>query len=202
MAPNRRRRWRNSKGRKRQAGAIHEASPGGFHAEGAPRAHDQPSFNKLQIALGVVLWCACMWLLMRTPAHCADSWTSISIGRSGACSWHGGVDRPDFLLSAVLSGWVSFWGSLILIGCCQLAINAGKLWLGGDLKRGKDVSPVSMPIASIPDRASAPQICPLPCPHCGSKMFAAARDPKSQYRCSSNRCIGTRVRMAVSSPAN
>lgn len=27
------------------------------------------------------------------PAKCADGWASPSIGRPGACSWHGGVDR-------------------------------------------------------------------------------------------------------------
>lgn len=28
---------------------------------------------------------------MPTPAHCADGWSSESIGKQGACSHHGGV---------------------------------------------------------------------------------------------------------------
>ena len=31
------------------------------------------------------------WVAMPAPAHCADGWSSPSIGRQGACSHHGGV---------------------------------------------------------------------------------------------------------------
>jgi hypothetical protein len=31
------------------------------------------------------------------PARCADGWNSPSIGKQGACSWHGGVVYPSHL---------------------------------------------------------------------------------------------------------
>jgi hypothetical protein len=41
------------------------------------------------------------------PATCRDGWASPSIGRSGACSHHGGVSGRD---------WVTFLGVVIGIG--------------------------------------------------------------------------------------
>src|SRR5580693_2789409 len=47
------------------------------------------------------------------PATCNDGWHSPSIGRQGACSWHGGVNHtPEFLIavfSAILGFAVYFW---------------------------------------------------------------------------------------------
>ncbi len=38
---------------------------------------------------------------MLGPVKCRDGWASGSIGRQGACSWHGGVDRSRGALSFV-----------------------------------------------------------------------------------------------------
>ena len=35
------------------------------------------------------------------PRRCADSWNSPSIGRSGACSHHGGVSGSTFYLNSI-----------------------------------------------------------------------------------------------------
>jgi hypothetical protein len=37
------------------------------------------------------------------PLKCRDGWASPSIGQSGACSWHGGVDRNRGALNTLLS---------------------------------------------------------------------------------------------------
>lgn len=45
------------------------------------------------------------------PVTCRDGWASSSIGRQGACSWHGGVDNSRgflILIYAAVSGFVGF----------------------------------------------------------------------------------------------
>ena len=45
------------------------------------------------------------------PVVCKDGWPSPSIGRPGACSWHGGVDRTRqnlAFLGSVLLGFVAY----------------------------------------------------------------------------------------------
>jgi Topoisomerase DNA binding C4 zinc finger len=48
------------------------------------------------------------------PVTCRDGWQSQSIGRRGACSWHGGVDRSRdglffiFLAVSGLAGFMTF----------------------------------------------------------------------------------------------
>jgi ssDNA-binding Zn-finger/Zn-ribbon topoisomerase 1 len=49
--------------------------------------------------------------LIGPPTTCNDGWHSPSIGRQGACSWHGGVNNtPQFLgfVASVLLGLIAF----------------------------------------------------------------------------------------------
>jgi len=43
-------------------------------------------------AVGITTFCVC-WITLSVlwPMACADGWLSPSLGRMGACSWHGGV---------------------------------------------------------------------------------------------------------------
>lgn len=54
------------------------------------------------VPLRIALW---------EPARCADGWASPSIGRSGACSHHGGVGHGNPLpfLMSVLAGVTTGW---------------------------------------------------------------------------------------------
>ena len=50
--------------------------------------------------------------------RCEDGWLSPSIGKSGACSYHGGVDRSiassAFLFSVIFAAVLAFFSSVIL----------------------------------------------------------------------------------------
>jgi hypothetical protein len=47
------------------------------------------------------------------PATCSDGWDSQSIGKQGACSWHGGVERDPLRFAVIPSslfvGYISFF---------------------------------------------------------------------------------------------
>ena len=61
--------------------------------------------------MGIIVFLGTMILLsiLIGGAVCSDGWASASIGRRGACSSHGGVDRTvdviKFLLSIGATGW-------------------------------------------------------------------------------------------------
>mgnify|MGYP005849765055 CR=1 FL=1 len=52
-----------------------------------------------------------------TYRACSDGWVSHSIGKQGACSWHGGVVTrlTDF-------GWIALVASLVIIGIAFLYV--------------------------------------------------------------------------------
>jgi len=52
-----------------------------------------------------------------TYSACSDGWVSHSIGKQGACSWHGGVVSrlTDF-------GWIALVASLAIIGIAFLYV--------------------------------------------------------------------------------
>jgi hypothetical protein len=60
--------------------------------------------SKWSLSLGAIAGLATgMAMAVALPAHCRDGWASGSIGRPGACSWHGGVSHAgDFL--ALIAG--------------------------------------------------------------------------------------------------
>ena len=69
---------------------------------------------KWSIAAGIVGFVFFYWVFksMLPPPICTDGWHSPSIGRSGACSHHGGVHRPY--------AWIALLGSItggIAVGC-------------------------------------------------------------------------------------
>lgn len=43
------------------------------------------------------------------PVTCSSGWASPSIGKSGACSSHGGVAKWKGILPLILSGFAAFW---------------------------------------------------------------------------------------------
>ena len=59
----------------------------------------------LPAGIGVPVWLVVLMFLgsLEGPSTCRDGWRSSSIGRQGACSWHGGVKRTG--------GW-AFIGSI------------------------------------------------------------------------------------------
>lgn len=59
-------------------------------------------------ALGAAWLC---FHLVYSPAQCMDGWGSPSIGKQGACSWHGGVDEGSgVLLPLIISGYAGMFG--------------------------------------------------------------------------------------------
>lgn len=110
-----------------------------------------------------VAWIAALMILgpLDGPPRCRDGWASPSIGRPGACSWHGGVRRG---------------GSWAGIGA--IAAAAGSFY--GIAKMQARFSP---PVEPAPRPAAAPLAVPPPrvrgrrpvdgevgCPKCGSAM--------------------------------
>jgi len=43
------------------------------------------------------------------PVTCSSGWASPSIGKSGACSSHGGVAKWKGVLPLIFSGFIAFW---------------------------------------------------------------------------------------------
>jgi hypothetical protein len=71
-------------------------------------------------AVGLMAFFAC-WITLSAlwPTVCSDGWVSPSIGRPGACSWHGGVSilsRLSQLILIPLSLAVGFVASRIVAG--------------------------------------------------------------------------------------
>jgi hypothetical protein len=58
------------------------------------------AFIKGPITIGILLFVLSFIVLRQLigPAKGRDGWASSSIGRQGACSWHGGVDRTPGML--------------------------------------------------------------------------------------------------------
>ena len=96
-------------------------------------------------------------------ATCQDGWKSGSIGRSGACSYHGGVDRS-------MSG-MRFWLSL------GVAIAAG-FYI-----RRQDRPSTSRNPASEAPRSS--------CPNCRGPIYMYEKDGTPFSECSNSACRWT-----------
>jgi hypothetical protein len=87
------------------------------------------------------------------PVTCKDGWASPSIGRQGACSWHGGVDRTRQNLA--------FWGSVLLGFVAYELINV-KTIIGTTKISGEPHS------AENEDNSAKPK--EPACPLCGKPM--------------------------------
>jgi len=115
------------------------------------------------------------------PVTCRDGWASGSIGRQGACSWHGGVDRSRGALSFVF---------MVIGGVAGFGFYGSKFADRLDRPRRppQPPQPPTNRITSSPDPAPKP-IAPLAppeprqpkpiiparpgskaCPQCGSAM--------------------------------
>jgi hypothetical protein len=64
-------------------------------------------------AIGLTTFIVCMAVLLYVvgPEACNDGWVSPSIGRQGACSWHGGVNDFPQVASFLVSLLVAFIAS-------------------------------------------------------------------------------------------
>ena len=64
-------------------------------------------------AVGLTTFVVCMAVLLYVvgPVACNDGWASPSIGRQGACSWHGGVNSFPQFASFLVSLFVAFIAS-------------------------------------------------------------------------------------------
>lgn len=88
------------------------------------------------------------------PQTCSDGWQSPSIGRPGACSWHGGVNHtPQFIAVAVSA-------VLALIAYC--------IAYASEQKRLQQVQQM-LRSGSTPNADEAAQEG-MPCPLCGYAM--------------------------------
>lgn len=66
---------------------------------------------------GGILICSVIVAALGTYRACSDGWTSLSIGRRGACSWHGGV------VSGLTGfGWIALILSIGIIGIAAFRV--------------------------------------------------------------------------------
>lgn len=62
------------------------------------------------IAIGVLFGLLRLSAFVFGPTLCRDGWHSASIGRQGACSHHGGVDRSKNILPLIFTGLAAWAG--------------------------------------------------------------------------------------------
>jgi hypothetical protein len=87
--------------------------------------------SKWSLSLGAPAGLATGMTVAPLP-HCRDGWASGSIGRPGACSWHGGVSHAgDFL--ALIAGVAA----ALLVMCAVHVVGKGLAFLGNHIRRQK-----------------------------------------------------------------
>ena len=96
------------------------------------------------------------------PAKCNDGWTSSSIGKRGACSHHGGVNRLP--------------GNLVLIFSIAGGIGAGVYANGlqsAPSRRNKTLQTQerTIDVSIVHEHERKPDEGIVSCPKCGSKML-------------------------------
>lgn len=71
---------------------------------------------KSPVAVGAMAFIASMLIIgaFMGPTTCNSGWQSGSIGRQGACSHHGGVDRTPGTLRFMVSLGVGVWAGIIV----------------------------------------------------------------------------------------
>jgi hypothetical protein len=78
-------------------------------------------------AVGVATFFLCILVLavVVKPLACGDGWVSPSIGRQGACSWHGGVRIVPLSLVFIVSLAAAFVSSKIAAGPGRKSSSSG-----------------------------------------------------------------------------
>ena len=68
------------------------------------------------IAFGVAVWLVLGIMLapLKQEATCRDGWHSPSIGRPGACSWHGGVKRGQNFIPVMIPVFAGVGAGVVL----------------------------------------------------------------------------------------
>lgn len=125
------------------------------------------------IGIGVFIGSMILLSILFGAAVCSDGWASPSIGRRGACSHHGGVDKTAGVIKLFLSIAATWWA--------VFAYSAGReKWLA----KRRETSEATKP-ATAEKPAITPHITPPPtsvvaprtkrspkvkCPVCGGAM--------------------------------
>ncbi|MGE8170570.1 topoisomerase DNA-binding C4 zinc finger domain-containing protein [Pseudomonas putida] len=107
------------------------------------------------------------------PAVCSDGWASPSIGRRGACSYHGGVDKTAGVIKLLLSIGATCWA--------VFAYSTGReKWLAKRRDASEAAKPATVensavtqgikppPTAAVAPRTKRP--LKVKCPICGGAM--------------------------------
>lgn len=68
----------------------------------------KPIFTPFRIGFLAFLFMLPTSLIVVGPVTCSDGWHSPSIGKQGACSWHGGVDGMPQRFAVGISVAVGF----------------------------------------------------------------------------------------------
>jgi hypothetical protein len=154
------------------------------------------------LAVGAGAWLILTLLLspFREGPQCRDGWESSSIGRSGACSWHGGVKSgqnflPDMIAMIGGVGSAFFFADLVSKATPRQ----------GPKPAPQPVQPVPMPVVQRETVRRRVQQVVKPvvagvkiCPTCGGEMVvrkvrAGRMNGRSFWGCRSYpRCRGTR----------
>lgn len=69
--------------------------------------------SPLAVGMTTFFVCIVVFAYVVGPVACSDSWVSPSIGRQGACSWHGGVSYIPLYLGVLVSLVMAFVSSNI-----------------------------------------------------------------------------------------
>ena len=129
------------------------------------------------------------------PAKCRDGWASAYIGRQGACSWHGGVDRSRNglgMIFIVLGGFAGFmfYGTKFAERLDEPKRRPPNLPPSTRPTEPTGAKPDAAPLAPVEPAPPTPKpfVSPRPgakaCPKCGSAMRlrTARHGPRRGHR--------------------
>lgn len=121
----------------------------------------------LPFFVGILMWLLALVVLapLNGPARCQDGWASSSIGRPGACSWHGGVKRGESWtgLGAIGAGIAS--GYAVTMVMTKIAPRPTP----PPPSPQPSVVPTSLRTPSHPSPPATP-VSGVACPHCRNRM--------------------------------
>lgn len=135
--------------------------------------------------VGIIVFLGSMILLsiLLGGAVCSDGWASASIGRRGACSSHGGVDRTAGAIKFLLSIGATVWAVVAYSAgrekwLAKLRANSEIPTTGTGTGTGTEIPTISLKVVSPPTNSpvlhpkaarlkSSPKV---KCPICGGGM--------------------------------